>query len=178
MSMSFCFDIVFHAVWRPTKVFCFTLCWLMASKLLETVVWAPVFVQASNVASFSMWRPAPDIISPAGRDAATQQPAECDGGIYLSAPFWQIQAEREFIISAWLVPLPLIKYLPWCSLPNMGKICIPNKWLNIDDTKHICSFPKTKFSQQIKLMAQKLQTSFSVCYFTAPSSVLLNLYTL
>lgn len=178
MSTSFCFDTVFHAVWRPTKVFCFTLCWLMASKLLETVVWAPVFVQASNVASFSTWRPAPDIISPVGRDAATQQPGECDGGIYLSAPFWQIQAEREFIISAWLVPLPLMNYLPWCTLPNVGKICIPKKCLNIDDTKHICSFPKAKFSQQIKLMAQKLQTSFSVCYFAAPSSVLLNLYTL
>lgn len=123
--------------------------WLMASKLLETVVWAPVFVQASNVASFSTWRPAPDIISPVGRNGVTQQPGECDGGIYLSAPFWRIQAERKFIISAWLAPLPLIKYLPWCNLPNMGNICIPNKWLNIDDTKDICSFLKANFSQQI-----------------------------
>lgn len=91
---------------------------------------------------------------------------------------WQIQVVREFIISACLVPLPRIKYLPWYILPNVGKIFIPNNLLNIDDTKPICSFPKETFSQQMKLMAQKLQTSFSVCFFAAPSSVLLNLYTL
>lgn len=35
-------DTVFHAVRIATKVFCFTLCWLIASKHLESVVSASV----------------------------------------------------------------------------------------------------------------------------------------
>lgn len=155
MSASFCVDTVLRAVWKPTKLFCFTLCWLIASKHLETVVWASVFVQASNAASSGTWRPAPDIIYPAGRNAGTREPGECDGGIYLSALFWQIQADRELINSAWLVPLPVIKYVSWRGLPNVSNVCIPDKCLKIDDTKTYLFSSEPKVFETSKVSGTK-----------------------
>lgn len=119
-----------------------------------------MFVQASNAVSSGTWRPVPDIIYPVGRDAGTREPGECDGGIYLSAPFRQIQADRELINSAWLVPLTVIKYVSWRGLPNMSNICIPDKCLKIDDAKTYLFISEPKVFETSKVRGTKPEEFF------------------